>query len=46
MEPTPQVEATGKAFAAILATGRVVTWGDPAAGGAGDEPVMTHVLHM
>ena len=28
-----QVEATSKAFAAILESGNVVTWGDPTAGG-------------
>eukprot|EP00438_Fugacium_kawagutii_P009661 Skav216977 [mRNA] locus=scaffold594:89274:89471:- [translate_table: standard] len=33
LEAVQQIHATANAFAAFLADGRVVTWGDPDAGG-------------
>ena len=33
LKKVQQVQATSRAFAAILAAGSVVTWGDPFAGG-------------
>ena len=33
LKSVQQIQATGRAFAAVLADGSMVTWGNPASGG-------------